>query len=138
VLRGGASGPNYSAEQLAAVESMLDEAGLRRAIMVDCNHDNSGRRPERQPDIMDEVVARILAGNRSIVGVMVESNLLSGSQALVRPARKLRYGVSITDACLDWMATERCLRDAHGALAPRFGAAGLWEPAALCLSAAGA
>lgn len=138
VLRGGASGPNYSPEQLAAVESKLDEAGLRRAIMVDCNHDNSGRRPERQPEILDEVVARILAGNRSIVGVMLESNLLSGAQPLVRPASGLRYGISITDACLDWHATERCLGDAHGALAPRFDTASVWEPSAICLSAAGA
>lgn len=123
VLRGGASGPNYSAAHLAAVESLLDQAGLLRAIMVDCNHDNSGRQPERQPGILAEVVGQILAGNRSIIGVMIESNLGGGRQPLAPPPGKLRYGVSITDGCLDWPATERCLRETHAALAPRFVAA---------------
>ena len=137
VLRGGASGPNYSAAHLAAVESMLEQAGLPRTIMVDCNHDNSGRQPERQPEVLAEVVGQILAGNRAIVGMMVESNLYGGSQPLVRPPARLRYGVSITDGCLDWTATERCLRETHAALAPRFDHANMWEPAALRLSVAG-
>jgi 3-deoxy-7-phosphoheptulonate synthase len=138
VLRGGASGPNYSAAHLSEVESRLDAAGLRRAIMVDCNHDNSGRRPEQQPEILDDVVAQILSGNRSIVGIMVESNLFSGCQPLTRASRRMRYGVSITDGCLDWLATERCLREAHAALAPRFDSANAWDPTAISLSAAGA
>jgi 3-deoxy-7-phosphoheptulonate synthase len=138
VLRGGASGPNYSAAHLSEVESRLDAAGLRRAIMIDCNHDNSGRRPERQPEILENVVAHIVSGNRSIVGIMVESNLLSGRQPLARSLRKMRYGVSITDGCLDWLSTERCLREAHAALAPRSESASAWDPAAIGLSAAGA
>ena len=136
VLRGGVSGPNYSAAHLAATEAMLDQAGLPRAILVDCNHDNSGRQPERQPEVMAAIVRQILNGNRSIVGLMVESNLLGGRQTLVQPPGKLRYGVSITDGCLDWETTERCLRETHAAIAPRFSPAKAWEPAAHRLSAA--
>ncbi len=138
VLRGGANGPNYSAPHLAAGEALLDQASLPRAIMVDCNHDNSGRQPERQPEILAEVVGQILAGNRSVIGVMIESNLGGGRQPLVQPPAKLRYGVSITDGCLDWPATERCLRETHAALGPRFAAANVRESAARPLSVAGA
>jgi 3-deoxy-7-phosphoheptulonate synthase len=130
VLRGGTGGPNYSAAHLAAAESLLDRTGLPRSIMVDCNHDNSRRQPERQPEVLAKVVGQILAGNRSIIGVMIESNLLGGCQPLVQPSGKLRYGVSITDGCLDWAGTERCLRETHAALAPRFGSATSWMPAA--------
>jgi len=136
VLRGGARGPNYSAPHLAAVESLLDQAGLPRAIVVDCNHDNSGRQPERQPEVMAAIVTQILAGNRSVVGMMVESNLSGGRQPLAQPPGKLRYGVSITDGCLDWATTERCLRETHAALAPRFSPVKGWEPVPHRLSAA--
>ena len=131
VLRGGASGPNYSAADLAEVESRLEAAGVSRAIVVDCSHDNSGRRPERQPGILEEVIGQALSGNHSIVGVMLESNLCGGSQALA--PGKLRYGVSITDGCLGWQDTEACLRGAHAALAPRFEAAIPHEPAGCCI-----
>jgi len=130
VVRGGEGGPNYSAGHLAAVEARLDEAGLSKAIVVDCSHDNSGRRPERQPGVLADVIGQVVEGNRSIVGVMLESNLAGGSQSL--GSGELRYGVSITDGCLSWPDTERCLRAAHSALAPRFDAAGAQEPAALC------
>jgi 3-deoxy-7-phosphoheptulonate synthase len=129
VLRGGAGGPNFSAPDIAEVESRLEEAGLRRTIMVDCSHDNSGRRPERQPGVLAEVVSQVLSGNRSIVGVMLEGNLLGGSQPLA--PGKLRYGLSVTDGCLGWSDTEACLRGAHAALAPRFETARLAEPATL-------
>jgi len=136
VLRGGARGPNYSAAHLAAVESALDQAGLPRTILVDCNHDNSGRRPERQPEILADVVGQVLAGNRSIIGVMLESNLRGGHQPLARPPARLHYGVSITDGCLDWPATERCLRATHAAMAPRFAGVPGAEPVPVrsCLS----
>ncbi len=137
VLRGGASGPNFSAAHLAAVESQLDQAGLLRAVMVDCNHDNSGRQPERQPGILAEVVGQILAGNRAIIGVMIESNLHGGSQPLVRPPGRLRYGVSITDGCLDWPATELCLRAAHAALAAQGPSTNGWEAAGLKIFSSG-
>jgi 3-deoxy-7-phosphoheptulonate synthase len=127
VLRGGSDGPNYSEPQVAAVETRLKHAGLSTSIVVDCSHDNSGRRPERQPEILREVVGQITAGNRSIVGVMVESNLMGGKQPWSAAAGKLRYGVSITDGCLDWAATEQCLRATHAALAPRFATENNWE-----------
>jgi 3-deoxy-7-phosphoheptulonate synthase len=123
VLRGGARGPNYSAADLAAVGSRLAAAGVSKAIVVDCSHDNSGRRPERQPGIIGEVVGQALAGNRSIVGLMLESNLIGGSQDAV--PGNLLYGVSVTDGCLDWPATELCLRETHAALARRFVGASL-------------
>jgi len=120
VLRGGARGPNYSAADLTRALERLDAAGLPRVVMVDCSHDNSGRQPERQPGILADVVGQLLAGNHAIIGVMLESNLDGGCQAPAPPPAKLRYGVSVTDACLDWASTERCLRSTHAALAAQF------------------
>lgn len=121
VLRGGSLGPNFTAPHIAAVEAVLQREGLPRAIMVDCSHDNSARCPDSQPDILTDVLLQINSGTRSIFGVMLESNLLGGSQTLDVPRAQLRRGVSITDPCLDWMLTEHCLREAHAMLAPRFG-----------------
>lgn len=120
VLRGGAKGPNYSAKDVAAVEALLTKAGLRPAILVDCSHDNSSKQPERQPEVMHELVAQIVAGNTSIMGAMIESNLEAGNQPFPQPKEKLRYGVSITDGCIDWSTTEKLVREIHAALAPRF------------------
>jgi 3-deoxy-7-phosphoheptulonate synthase len=122
VLRGGIAGPNYSPLHIAEVETLLVKAGLPRAILVDCSHDNSAKRPERQPEIMRELLAQIAAGNTSIMGAMIESNLAAGSQPFPQPAGRLRYGVSITDACIDWPTTEALVREIHAALAPRFAA----------------
>ena len=120
VLRGGHTGPNYAATHIAAAEALLGKAGLSCPIIVDCSHDNSHRLPDRQPDVLQNVIGQRRAGNRSIVGVMLESNLLPGNQPAPSGPDALRYGVSITDACLDWPTTERCLRDAHAALAHTF------------------
>lgn len=120
VLRGGATGPNYGAPQIAAVEALLEKAGLRSPIMVDCSHDNSHRQPDRQPAVLHNVVDQIKNGNRSIIGVMLESNLFAGNQPAPTRNEALRYGVSITDGCLDWAATERCLRETHATLEHRF------------------
>ena len=136
VLRGGASGPNYSPAHIAGAEALLHAAGLRRALMVDCSHDNSGRHPERQPGVLAEVVKQMLAGCSSIKGVMMESNLHGGSEPLDHRG-KPRYGVSITDACLDWSATEQALRQTHAALAPRFVCKQRRQPAATVPLAAG-
>lgn len=130
VLRGGAGGPNFSSLHLSITESELLRMGLRSAILVDCSHGNSLRRPELQPRVLAEVIRQVLGGRRSIVGFMVESNLAAGSQSVSRPGGRLRYGVSITDGCLDWESTERCLREAHAALAPRFDSSKEWSPAA--------
>jgi 3-deoxy-7-phosphoheptulonate synthase len=120
VLRGGSKGPNYGAKDIAATEALLTKAGLAKAILVDCSHDNSSKEPQRQPEVMRELIGQIVAGNTSIIGAMVESNLEAGNQPFPQPKEKLRYGVSITDGCIDWATTERMVRDIHAALAPRF------------------
>jgi len=120
VLRGGATGPNYSPAHIAQTESLLAKAGLVRSILVDCSHDNSAKQPERQPEVMRELLTQITAGNASIMGAMIESNLEAGSQPFPQPKDKLRYGVSITDGCIDWPTTEKLVREIHTTLAPRF------------------
>ena len=125
VLRGGGGRPNYDADSIAHAERELARAGLPVSIMVDCSHGNSNKEPQRQPGVATSVVDQILAGNRSIVGLMLESHLEAGSQAIPADGSELRYGVSVTDPCLDWPATESLLRslDARLRAAPRFDAA---------------
>jgi 3-deoxy-7-phosphoheptulonate synthase len=120
VLRGGATGPNYSAKHVAEVEALLTKARLPASILVDCSHDNSAKQPERQPDVLRDLLAQIASGNRSIMGGMIESNLHSGSQTFPQPLDKLRYGVSITDGCIDWTTTEALVREIYTTLGPRF------------------
>lgn len=110
VLRGGHSGPNYSAEHLAQARQGLDKAGLMPRIVVDCSHANSGKDPARQPAVFEAVLRQRLDGDRSVVGMMLEGHLFDGAQSLGKGA--LQYGVSITDGCLGWDATERLLREA--------------------------
>ncbi len=120
VLRGGSVGANYSPAHIIQAEQLLSKAGLPKSILVDCSHDNSAKRPERQPDVMRELLQQITAGNTSIMGAMIESNLSAGSQPFPQPREKLAYGVSITDGCIDWSTTENLVREVHAALAPRF------------------
>jgi 3-deoxy-7-phosphoheptulonate synthase len=120
VLRGGGKGPNYSPAHIAETEQLLAKAGLPASILVDASHDNSAKKPELQPEVMRALSAQITAGNRSIMGAMVESNLEAGNQSFPQPREALRYGVSITDGCIDWATTEALVRELHGALAPRF------------------
>lgn len=120
VLRGGASGPNYSPSHIIETEQKLARAGLAPAILVDCSHDNSAKKPELQPDVLRALLDQIAGGNRSIMGAMLESNLHAGSQPFPQPKDALRYGVSITDGCIDWPTTEALVREVHAALAPRF------------------
>lgn len=120
VLRGGTNGPNYSPTHVAQTEQLLGKAGLFKSILVDCSHDNSAKQPERQPEVMRALLDQITAGNTSIMGAMIESNLAAGNQPFPQPKDKLRYGVSITDACIDWPTTEKLVREIHTALAPRF------------------
>jgi len=107
VLRGGDSGPNYSARDVADAEQRLAGAGLDKTIVIDCSHGNSCRDPSRQPDVLRSVVAQRVAGTLSIIGAMLESNLLPGNQPFPRPSGGLVYGQSITDACIDWETTQR-------------------------------
>jgi len=120
VLRGGAAGPNYSPDHIAQTEALLAKANLPRSILVDCSHDNSAKKPELQPEVMRALLTQIAAGNRSIMGAMIESNLSAGNQPFPVPKEKLRHGVSITDGCIDWTTTETLVREIHTALAPRF------------------
>ena len=120
VLRGGANGPNFSPTHIARTEELLGKAGLPKSILVDCSHDNSSKQPERQPEVMRELLQQITAGNTSIMGAMIESNLGVGSQPFPQPKENLKYGVSITDACIDWATTEKLVLEIHTALAPRF------------------
>ncbi|MBI2497105.1 MAG: 3-deoxy-7-phosphoheptulonate synthase [Opitutae bacterium] len=120
VLRGGATGPNYSPAHIAQTEQLLAKAGLMKSILVDCSHDNSAKQPERQPEVLHEVLAQVAAGSTSLMGAMIESNLEAGNQPFPQPKDRLRYGVSITDACIDWPTTEKLVREIHTALAPRF------------------
>ncbi len=120
VLRGGTGGPNYSRAHIARVEEQLEEAGLIKSIMVDCSHDNSAKRPENQPDVLRDLLSQVAAGNTSIMGAMIESNLVAGSQPFPQPVDKLRRGVSITDGCIGWETTESLVREVHQALAARF------------------
>jgi 3-deoxy-7-phosphoheptulonate synthase len=119
VLRGGSAGPNYSPADIAKTEKQLEAAGLINSILIDCSHDNSAKKPERQPEVMREILSQISAGNKSIMGAMIESNLLAGSQAFPQPLDKLKRGVSITDGCIDWPTTEALVREVHASLATR-------------------
>jgi 3-deoxy-7-phosphoheptulonate synthase len=112
VLRGGDNGPNYSAEHVAEAERQLATAGLEKAIIIDCSHGNSGRDANRQPVVLRDVVGQRASGTTSIVGAMLESNLVAGSQPFPKPPGSLVYGQSITDACIDWETTERIVLEA--------------------------
>jgi 3-deoxy-7-phosphoheptulonate synthase len=120
VLRGGAGGPNFSPSHIAQTEALLAKAGLPKAILVDCSHDNSAKKPELQPEVLRALLDQVAAGNRSIMGAMIESNLEAGNQPFPQPRGQLRHGVSITDGCLGWPTTEMLVRELHVALAPRF------------------
>jgi len=116
ILRGGHSSPNYDAASVARAMAMLEQAGLGRSLMIDCSHANSGKDHRRQGEVLHAALAQRVAGNRHIVGAMIESNLFEGSQKIPKDLAQLRYGVSITDPCIGWDETERLLLEAHGML----------------------
>ncbi len=116
VLRGGNGKPNYDSVSVAICEQDLKKASIKPNIMVDCSHANSNKDPALQPLVMDNVANQILEGNQSIVGLMVESHLGWGSQSIPKDLQQLKYGVSITDACIDWESTEMTLRSMHAKL----------------------
>src|SRR5574343_220753 len=116
VLRGGNGKPNYDSVSVAICEQELTKAGIRPNIMVDCSHANSNKAPALQPLVLENVANQILEGNNSIVGLMVESHLGWGNQSIPKNLCDLKYGVSITDACIDWDTTEKSLRSMHAKL----------------------
>jgi len=111
VLRGGAKGPNYDSVTIALVENELARNKLPANVVVDCSHANSNKDPSLQPLVMNDVTNQILEGNKAIVGAMLESNLSAGNQPIPADLSQLKYGVSVTDACIDWASTEKLLRD---------------------------
>ncbi len=105
VLRGGDSGPNYAQDSVASASAALAAAGVCPRVMIDCSHGNSGGDHRRQPAVIRDVAAQVAAGSRSVCGVMIESNLVEGRQPIEGGADGLRYGQSVTDACLGWEST---------------------------------
>ena len=116
VLRGGDGRPNYDTVSVQMAEQALTSAGLPANIVVDCSHANSYKKPELQPLVMADVVNQLRFGNRSLLGVMIESNLVAGNQPIPEKLAQLKYGCSVTDACVDWDTTEKMLLDAAGFL----------------------
>jgi 3-deoxy-7-phosphoheptulonate synthase len=117
VLRGGRLRPNYDADSIAESESRLLQNGLPPVLMVDCSHANSGKQHSRQEEVWRSILEQRAAGTKAIIGAMVESYLEEGNQPFPNKGKDLRYGVSITDACVNWETTERMLREGAGILA---------------------
>jgi 3-deoxy-7-phosphoheptulonate synthase len=116
VLRGGGGRVNYDAVSIALAERQLTQANLPATIVVDCSHGNSNKDPSVQPLVAENCIAQILDGNRSIVGLMLESHLRGGNQPIPKDLATLEYGVSITDPCIDWQTTESLLLKLHESL----------------------
>jgi 3-deoxy-7-phosphoheptulonate synthase len=110
VLRGGRAKTNYDAASIHEAEGKLISEKLPPVLMVDCSHANSEKQFARQEDVWRSVIQQRIAGTRSLVGMMVESNLNEGNQPIPKNLKDLRYGVSITDSCIGWETTERILR----------------------------
>ncbi len=113
VLRGGGGSTNYDSVSVAMCERELERHSLPANIAVDCSHGNSVKDPALQPLVAQNCIGQIVDGNRSIIGLMLESNIHWGNQPIPADRSQLRYGVSVTDACIDWLTTERLLREAH-------------------------
>jgi 3-deoxy-7-phosphoheptulonate synthase len=116
VLRGGDGRPNYDSVSIAIAEQALAKAKLPANLVVDCSHANSYKKPELQPLVMADVINQIRHGNKSLVGVMIESNIVAGNQKIPQDLSQLTYGCSVTDGCIDWDTTAAMLRDAAAEL----------------------
>ncbi|KZM38528.1 phospho-2-dehydro-3-deoxyheptonate aldolase [Marinomonas sp. SBI22] len=109
VLRGGNGKPNYDSVNVALTEQAMEKANIPANIMIDCSHENSNKKPEIQPLVAKDATKQILEGNNSIMGLMIESNIGWGNQKISENLADLEYGVSVTDACIDWETTEKSL-----------------------------
>ncbi|MFK7996418.1 MAG: 3-deoxy-7-phosphoheptulonate synthase [Granulosicoccus sp.] len=118
ILRGG-KGPNYDSVNVALTEEAMSAANLPKRIMIDCSHANANKDHTRQPLVARNVAAQLAEGSESIIGIMLESHLNAGNQSLKDPA-DLAYGVSITDACIDWDTTESLMKTLYDTLEKRF------------------
>ncbi len=117
ILRGGKQ-TNYDSVSVAECEEDLAKVGLDASLMIDCSHANSRKDYRRQPLVAEDAIHQIREGNRSIIGLMIESHINAGNQSSDLPIKDMQYGVSITDACIDWDTTEALLRKAHKELIP--------------------
>ena len=117
VLRGGGGRTNYGAADIESTSEQLRAVGLSRAIMVDCSHANSNKDHQQQEGVLQDAIGQVCGGGSDIRGLMIESNLEAGNQKIPDDISRLKYGVSITDKCVDWATTERMLREAATALA---------------------
>jgi 3-deoxy-7-phosphoheptulonate synthase len=116
VLRGGSNGPNYDSASVAQAQAKLSALNLPASIMIDCSHANSNKDHNQQKIVLQSVQAQRAQGNKAITGIMIESNLEAGNQSM-EDLSQLKYGVSVTDACIDWQETESLLIDLNAALA---------------------
>ncbi len=116
VLRGGDGRPNYDTVSVQMAEQALRKAGLPSNIVVDCSHANSYKKHDLQPLVMADAVNQVRLGNKSLVGMMIESNIVAGNQAIPDDLSQLKYGCSVTDACVDWETTEKMICDAAALL----------------------
>jgi 3-deoxy-7-phosphoheptulonate synthase len=113
ILRGGEGKPNYDPVSVAEVETALKKANMPPRIVVDCSHGNSNKDYRLQPIVMESVIQQVVSGNTSIVGLMLESHLSEGSQSIPTDLSQLKYGVSVTDKCINWEQTEEIILAAH-------------------------
>ncbi len=111
VLRGGGGRPNYDAKSVMATVKALSDAGLDERIVIDCSHANSSKDPQVQPVVARDCIEQVVNGNRAINGLMLESNLYAGNQKITSNPADMKYGVSVTDGCIDWETTEALLHE---------------------------
>ena len=116
ILRGGGGKPNYDSLNVSLAEQALAKAGVDDILIIDCSHENSSKNHDLQPLVAKDVFNQIKEGNKSIIGIMLESNINAGNQGAVLPVSDLKYGVSVTDACIDWETTCTLLAEASNAL----------------------
>ncbi|ABM02152.1 3-deoxy-D-arabinoheptulosonate-7-phosphate synthase [Psychromonas ingrahamii 37] len=116
ILRGGGGKPNYDSVNVALAEQALKKAKVEEVLIVDCSHENSNKNHTLQPLVAKDVFHQVTEGNKSIVGIMLESNINEGNQAATLPKASLKYGVSVTDACIDWETTSQLLAEAVNVL----------------------
>ncbi|WFB36446.1 3-deoxy-7-phosphoheptulonate synthase [Kiritimatiellota bacterium B12222] len=113
ILRGGNTGPNFSAEDVTKAVTLLEKNNLTPSVMIDASHANCGKKQEKMPEVFMEIVRQRAEGNLKVIGAMVESNLVAGAQSFPRPLDELTYGQSITDQCIDWDTTVETVREAY-------------------------
>jgi 3-deoxy-7-phosphoheptulonate synthase len=118
ILRGGKQ-PNYDSVNIKECEQEISAQGIKPSIVVDCSHGNSNKDYNRQPLVAINVFNQILEGNKSIIGIMLESNLKAGNQSSDLPKEELAYGISVTDACIDFASTQQLFEQANEMLATK-------------------